>query len=161
MVPMKTNCSTGMALVVAALFATGLSAEETRPAGATNDAPKKLTLVKASPTPLGENSVMAVSPGEAKRELEGLKSGKVQDRIVEPLPKSVAEQGGVARMLFKEPKAKKLLSLFNPLAPTDAQTEYLRTHRVYTIRGTPPVPRTMQDPIWMEPVGVSFVNFDY
>lgn len=160
---MKTNISAGAALVAAMLFAAGLSAaDEAKPAVAiANDAPKKVLLVKASPTPLGENSVMAVTASEAKRELDGLKSGKVQPSLAEPLQKSVAEQGGVARVLIKEPKAKKLLGLFNPLAPTDSQTEYMRANRLNTIRGTPPLPRTMQDPIWMEPVGVTFVNFDF
>jgi hypothetical protein len=132
---------------------------------ATTNAPaaesKPLLLVRGSTTPLGENSVIAVTSAEARRELDGLRQGVIRDRLHEPLPPSVLEQGGLARAVLKNPKPKKILGLFNPVAPEDRESEFLRTHKVNTIRGTPPLPYSMQDPIWVEPVGINLFHWGW
>jgi hypothetical protein len=147
-----------MALIAALFLAAGVHADES---GGTNAAPKKLVLVKASPTPLGENSVIAVTAAEARRELDGIRGGLVRERLRDPLPKPLMEQGGLARVILKDPKPKKILGLFSPVAPEDSQSVFLRTHRVNTLRGTPPLPHSMQDPIWIEPVGLNLFNWDW
>ncbi len=134
------------------------SATTNAPAAATV---KPLLLVRGSTTPLGENSVIAVTSAEARRELDGLRQGVIRDRLHEPLPPSVLEQGGLGRAVLKNPKPKKILGLFNPVAPEDRESEFLRTHKVNTIRGTPPLPYSMQDPIWVEPVGINLFNWGW
>ncbi len=133
----------------------------TEPASATNTPVRPLLLVRASETPLGENSVIAVSPSEARRELEGLRQGLIQDRLRDPLPKSVMEEGGLAKAVLKNPKPRRILGLFNPVAPEDSQSHFHRTHKVNTLRGTAPLPHNQQDPIWIEPVGIDFLNWGW
>lgn len=131
------------------------------PAGGTNTPVRPLLLVRASETPLGENSVIAVSPSEARRELEGLRRGLIQDRLRDPLPKSVMEEGGLAKAVLKNPKPRRILGLFNPVAPEDSQTHFHRNHKVNTLRGTAPLPHNQQDPVWTEPVGIDFLNWGW
>jgi hypothetical protein len=118
-------------------------------------------LVRASTTPLGENSVLAVSAEEARRELEAMRSGLLRERLREPLPKSVAEQGGASRMLLKDPKPRKILGLFNLGAPLDAETRFRLENRVNGFRGTPPQPLRLSDPIWFEPEGINLFNWGW
>jgi hypothetical protein len=117
---------------------------------------QRVLLVRASAVPLGENSVIAVSPQEAQRELLVLESGLFRRSLAEPKVLSVPEQGGWVRGLFKEPKASKLWSLFNPRAPLDSETDLMRSARIFGIRGDAPLPTSMQDPIQIEPVGIRF-----
>ena len=117
---------------------------------------QRVLLVRASAVPLGENSVIAVSPQEAQRELLVLESGLFRRSLAEPKVLSVPEQGGWVRGLFKEPKASKLWSLFNPKAPLDSETDLMRSARIFGIRGDAPLPTSMQDPIQIEPVGIRF-----
>jgi hypothetical protein len=106
--------------------------------------------------PLGDNSVIAVSPQEAKRELLGIDGGLFRRSLAEPKVQSVPEQGGWVRGFFKEPKASKLWSFFNPKAPLDTETDLMRSARIFGIRGDAPLPTSMQDPIHVEPVGIRF-----
>ena len=117
---------------------------------------QRVLLVRASAVPLGDNSVIAVSPQEAQRELLVLESGLFRRSLAEPKVLSVPEQGGWVRGLFKEPKASKLWSLFNPRAPLDSETDLMRSARIFGIRGDAPLPTSMQDPIRVEPVGIRF-----
>ena len=131
------------------------------PAAAPAARTRDLLVVRASPTPLGENSVIAESAGEARQELESLRNGTIRERMKDPLPKSVMEQGGLARALLRDAKPKRILGLFNPVAPKDSASEFHRTHKVNTLRGTPPVPFNHQDPIWTEPVGIDLFNWGW
>jgi hypothetical protein len=158
----------GFRFLVPPLLLAGVLAVRAEEAGAaapppapTNAPAKPLLLVRGSTTPLGANSVIAVSPAEARRELDGLRQGLIRDRISDPLPKSVLEQGGLARSALKNPKPRKILGLFSPVAPEDSQSEFLRTHKVNTLRGTAPLPHSMQDPVWVEPVGINLFNWGW
>ena len=117
---------------------------------------KRVLLVFASAVPLGENSVIAVSPQQAQRELLVIESGLFRRSLAGPKVLSVPEQGGWVRGLFKEPKASKLWSLFNPKAPLDSETDLMRSARIFGVRGDAPLPHSMQDPIGVEPVGIRF-----
>jgi len=113
-------------------------------------------LVRASAVPLGDNSVTSVSSQEAQQELKAIESGLFRRSLVEPKVLSVPEQGGWVRGFFKEPKASKLWSFFNPKAPLDSETDLMRSARIFGIRGDAPLPTSMQDPIRVEPVGIRF-----
>ena len=117
---------------------------------------ERVLLVRASAVPLGDNSVMAVSPQEAQQELLVIESGLFRRSLAGPKVLSVPEQGGWVRGLFKEPKASKLWSLFNPKAPLDSETDLMRSARIFGVRGDAPLPHSMQDPIRIEPVGIRF-----
>jgi hypothetical protein len=105
---------------------------------------------------LGDNSVTSVSSQEAQQELKAIESGLFRRSLVEPKVLSVPEQGGWVRGFFKEPKASKLWSFFNPKAPLDSETDLMRSARIFGIRGDAPLPTSMQDPIRVEPVGIRF-----
>ena len=55
---------------------------------------ERVLLVRASAVPLGDNSVMAVSPQEAQRELLVIESGLFRRSLAGPKVLSVPEQGG-------------------------------------------------------------------
>jgi len=132
------------------------SGPTTPPGGQASSSSQRVLLVRASPVPLGDNSVIAVSPQEAKRELLGIDGGLFRRSLAEPKVQSVPEQGGWVRGFFKEPKASKLWSFFNPKAPLDTETDLMRSARIFGIRGDAPLPTSMQDPIQVEPVGIRF-----
>lgn len=134
----------------------GASGSTTTPGGQASSSSQRVLLVRASPVPLGDNSVIAVSPQEAKRELLGIDGGLFRRSLAEPKVQSVPEQGGWVRGFFKEPKASKLWSFFNPKAPLDTETDLMRSARIFGIRGDAPLPTSMQDPIQVEPVGIRF-----
>ena len=117
---------------------------------------KPILLVRPSAVPLGDNSVISVSPQEARQELQGIESGLFRRSLGEPKVLSVPEQGGWVRGFFKEPKASKLWSFFNPKAPLDSETDLMRSARIFGIRGDAPLPNSLQDPIRVEPVGIRF-----
>ena len=117
---------------------------------------RPILLVRPSTVPLGDNSVIAVSPQEARQELQGIESGLFRRTLAEPKVLSVPEQGGWVRGFFKEPKASKLWSFFNPKAPLDSQTDLMRSARIFGIRGDAPLPHSLQDPVHIEPVGIRF-----
>ena len=117
---------------------------------------ERVLLVRASAVPLGDNSVIAVSPQEAQQELLVIESGLFRRSLAGPKVLSVPEQGGWVRGLFKEPKASKLWSLFNPKAPLDSETDLMRSARIFGARGDAPLPHSQQDPIRIEPVGIRF-----
>ena len=133
-----------------------ISGPTTPPGGQASSSSQRVLLVRASPVPLGDNSVIAVSPQEAKRELLGIDGGLFRRSLAEPKVQSVPEQGGWVRGFFKEPKASKLWSFFNPKAPLDTETDLMRSARIFGIRGDAPLPTSMQDPIQVEPVGIRF-----
>lgn len=117
---------------------------------------RPVLLVRPSTVPLGDNSVIAVSPQEARQELKGIESGLFRRTLAEPKVLSVPEQGGWVRGFFKEPKASKLWSFFNPKAPLDSETDLMRSARIFGVRGDAPLPHALQDPIQVEPVGIRF-----
>jgi len=117
---------------------------------------RRLLLVRASPVPLGENSVLAVGADQAKDELKGLEGGMLRRSLSEPRVLSVPEQGGWVRGFFKEPKASRLWSFFNPRAPVDSETDLQRSARIFGIRGDAPLPTSQVDPVHVEPVGIRF-----
>jgi hypothetical protein len=121
---------------------------------------RPVLLVRPSTVPLGDNSVIAVSPQEAREELKGIENGLFRPALAGPKVLSVPEQGGWVRGFFKEPKASKLWSFFNPKAPLDSGTDLMRSARIFGIRGDAPLPTSMQDPIQVEPVGVRFWQID-
>lgn len=124
---------------------------------ATGAAPaRRVLLVRASPAPLGDNSVLSVRPDEARKELQGLESGLFRGGLSEPRVLSVPEQGGWVRGLLKEPKASRLWSFFNPRAPRDGETDLMRSARIFGVRGDAPLPISQTDPIQVEPVGIRF-----
>jgi len=125
-------------------------------AAAAPTASRPVLLVRPSTVPLGDNSVIAVTPQEARQELQGIESGLFRRSLAEPKVMSVPEQGGWVRGFFKEPKASKLWSFFNPRAPLDSETDLMRSARIFGIRGDAPLPPSMQDPILIEPVGIRF-----
>jgi len=132
------------------------NAAPSRPVGSADPVARRLLLVRASPVPLGENSVLSVGAGEAKEELKGLEGGLFRRTVSEPRVLSVAEQGGWVRGFFKEPKASRLWSFFNPRAPVDSESDLLRSARIFGIRGDAPLPTSQVDPIHVEPVGIRF-----
>jgi hypothetical protein len=134
----------------------GRSAADTAPAGSARSDRQTVLLVRASAVPLGDNSVTSVSSQEAQQELKAIESGLFRRSLVEPKVLSVPEQGGWVRGFFKEPKASKLWSFFNPKAPLDSETDLMRSARIFGIRGDAPLPTSMQDPIRIEPVGIRF-----
>jgi hypothetical protein len=134
----------------------GRSAVDTAPAGSTRSDRQTVLLVRASAVPLGENSVTSVSSQEAQQELKAIESGLFRRSLAEPKVLSLPEQGGWVRGFFKEPKASKLWSFFNPKAPLDSETDLMRSARIFGIRGDAPLPQSMQDPIQVEPVGIRF-----
>ena len=117
---------------------------------------ERVLLVRASAVPLGDNSVIAVSPQEAQQELLVIESGLFRRSLAGPKVLSVPEQGGWVRGLLKEPKISKLWSLFNPKAPLDSETDLMRSARIFGARGDAPLPHSQQDPIRIEPVGIRF-----
>ena len=125
-------------------------------AAAVPTASRPILLVRPSMVPLGDNSVLTVSPQEARQELQGIESGLFRRSLAEPKVMTVPEQGGWVRGFFKEPKASKLWSFFNPKAPVDTETDLMRSARIFGIRGDAPLPTSMQDPIQIEPVGIRF-----
>lgn len=121
---------------------------------------RPVLLVRPSTVPLGDNSVIAVSPQEARQELQGIEGGLFRRTLAEPKVLSVPEQGGWVRGFFKEPKASKLWSFFNPKAPLDSETDLMRSARIFGVRGDAPLPHSQQDPIRVEPVGIRFWQVD-
>lgn len=127
-----------------------------RPDAPGSSSARRLMLVRASPVPLGENSVLSVGAGEAKEELQGLEGGLFRRRLSEPRVLSVAEQGGWVLGFLKEPKASRIWSFFNPRAPVDSGSDLQRSARIFGIRGDAPLPTSQVDPIHVEPVGIRF-----
>ncbi len=121
---------------------------------------RPVLLVRPSTVPLGDNSVIAVSSQEAREELKGIENGLFRPALAGPKVLSVPEQGGWVRGFFKEPKASKLWSFFNPRAPLDSETDLMRSARIFGIRGDAPLPTSMQNPIQVEPVGIRFWQID-
>ena len=64
-------------------------------------ASRPILLVRPSMVPLGDNSVLTVSPQEARQELQGIESGLFRRSLAEPKVITVPEQGGWVRGFFK------------------------------------------------------------
>ena len=144
----------GHLLTAALLIPFESFAEELRPAdpsGSSNTVSQQTVLrVRPSLTPLGVNSVSSLTVAERRKDLSRLSQDLVRDRLQEPRPKSLMEQGGLGRILITEPKPKKVLGLLNPLAPLNQPN---------SLEATQPLPYSQQDFIRAESLAIPLFNW--
>lgn len=146
----------GLLLTAAFLIQFRSFAEKLRPeapsGSSSSNTVSQRTVLRVRPplTPLGENSVDSLSAAEGRKDLSSLSQDLVRNRLHEPHPKSLMEQGGLGRVLITDPKPKKILGLLNPLAPLN-QSNSLQTPQ--------PLPYFQQDFIRAESIAIPLFSW--